>query len=263
MLTRVVSALVMAVVALLAIFQLPNMWFSVAALLLMLMGLYEWRVLCKQSLESYIRAAVLLSLLAAITYYVNVPKTWILAVACCYWLWQTTRLSQPIKLGSWSLVRGVFALWFAWVALSVLHLQGPATLLMALMMVWAADSLAYFGGKRFGKNKLAPSISPGKTWEGVASGVIGSVVLSLVYAAYFLIDQISGFEFVLLVLLAMAVSFISVVGDLSESKLKRAADMKDSGNLIPGHGGVLDRIDGLIAGLPIFAFSWPIIMAIT
>lgn len=250
----------MAIVALLGIFLLPSKLFALAVLIIMLVGLREWSAMAKQSLEDYIRAAMLLSLLAYVTYYLKLPSFWIIASGVIYWLGQTAVLGRPVVTpSSWSLIKGVFALWFAWMAFTSLHAISPGLLLLALLMVWASDSLAYFGGKRYGKTKLAPTISPGKTWEGVACGAIGSAIISLVYC-YFAISIIrSPAQYGLVAVLAVAVSLISVVGDLSESKLKRAADMKDSGNLIPGHGGVLDRVDGLIAGLPLFALCWPLI----
>lgn len=273
--TRIIAGIAMAVLSLLGLFLLPNAGFSLAALVILLIGLHEWRMMAQQSLENYLRAAVLLSLLACLSFYTALPAHWIMTAGVIYWLWQTASLNRPALTPSGlSLLKGVFALWFAWAALSALHASNPSLLLLALLMVGVADSSAYFGGKCFGgkyfggkyfggkyfaKGKLAPNISPGKTWEGVLSGVFGAVIVSLIYCAVSAVAARTLSQYALVAVLAVAVSMISVVGDLSVSKLKRAAAMKDSGHLIPGHGGVLDRIDGLLAGLPLFAFCWPFI----
>jgi len=127
--------------------------------------------------------------------------------------------------------------------------QGGWIMLYLLTLVWVADIGAYFSGRKFGKHKLAPGISPGKTWEGVAGGVILNVLWMLVV---FQIGNGWGTELWQFILIGLATSMISVVGDLYESILKREAAVKDSGKLLPGHGGVLDRIDSVIAATPIF-----------
>lgn len=253
---RIISGVVMAVCALLGIFALPNDWFSLAVLVIFLIGLHEWSRMTNQKLESYLRAALLLGLLACVSYYTELPSHWVAMAGVLYWGLQTLLLCKEATASNFNFIAGVFALWFAWEALSFLHAISPKVSLLGLLMVWSADSLAYWGGKYLGRTKLAPTISPGKTWEGVASGALGSVVLSLLYCATVLPQINSWQQFSLVSMLAIAVSLIAVVGDLSESKLKRAANMKDSGSVIPGHGGVLDRVDGLIAGLPLFAFCW-------
>ena len=127
--------------------------------------------------------------------------------------------------------------------------QGGWILLYLLTLVWIADVGAYFSGRKFGKNKLAPGISPGKTWEGVAGGLVFNMVWMLfVYS----LTEGWGMSIVWFVGIGLATSAISVVGDLFESILKREAGVKDSGKLLPGHGGVLDRIDSVIAAAPVF-----------
>ena len=124
------------------------------------------------------------------------------------------------------------------------------------MLVWAADSGAYFSGRAFGKRKLAPKVSPGKSWEGVAGGLITALVLAFVFIHFFgdaLVGErnITGF-----VILSVATVAISVLGDLTESMFKRESGVKDSSQLIPGHGGVLDRIDSLTAAVPFFSYFY-------
>jgi phosphatidate cytidylyltransferase len=164
------------------------------------------------------------------------------------------------------LVLGLAALWAAWLAMSHARSIGINFILSVFCLVWVADIAAYFGGRRFGKRKLAPSISPGKSWEGVYSGVAGVFVLTLVWRAMesrFGADSASLYGQLLahlgllggLAALALLAG-MSVVGDLMESLIKRAAGAKDSSRLLPGHGGVLDRVDAL---LPVFPLSLALI----
>jgi len=160
------------------------------------------------------------------------------------------------------LALGLAALWAAWLAMSHARSIGINFILSVFCLVWVADIAAYFGGRRFGKRKLAPSISPGKSWEGVYSGMAGVFVLTLAWRAMesrFDTDSLSLFGQLLahlgLVGGLTALAFLagmSVVGDLVESLVKRAAGAKDSSRLLPGHGGVLDRVDAL---LPVFPLS--------
>jgi len=166
------------------------------------------------------------------------------------------RLSKTLR---WAL--GLIALWTAWLALANAKVTGINFILSVFCLVWAADIAAYFGGRTFGKRKLAPAISPGKSWEGVWSGMLGVLVLSAAWVALdhsFAVDSKSlysrlqerhgsvGLAGVVVFLAAM-----SVVGDLVESLVKRAAGAKDSSALLPGHGGVLDRIDALLPVFPL------------
>ncbi len=145
---------------------------------------------------------------------------------------------------------GLDLLWICIHSLIYLHYQyGPELLLFLFSLVWIADIGAYFSGRRFGSHKLAPAISPGKTWEGVFGGLLANLLWM------FLLYQVTdgwGVNLVYFLLIGLLTSAFSVVGDLFESILKREAQVKDSGNLLPGHGGVLDRIDGVIAAAPIF-----------
>jgi phosphatidate cytidylyltransferase len=135
------------------------------------------------------------------------------------------------------------------------YIQGPALLFYALSLVWVADIGAYYAGKKFGKNKLAPNISPGKTKEGLLGAVITTTLYTLAASFYFDLDRDRA---IMLVMLSVIVTFISVTGDLYISFLKREAGLKDSGNILPGHGGMLDRVDSVLAAMPVFllGFSW-------
>ncbi len=145
-------------------------------------------------------------------------------------------------------VAGILALVPSWLALvRLLHAppRGPQWVLFMLLLVWVADIGAYFFGRRFGRVRLAPEVSPGKTWEGVLGGAAGSALVAIAGSAWF---RIPLFAFVPLCLAAVG---FSIVGDLTESLLKRFAGMKDSGTVLPGHGGVMDRIDSLTGAAPV------------
>ncbi|MGV0951420.1 MAG: phosphatidate cytidylyltransferase, partial [Azonexus sp.] len=151
------------------------------------------------------------------------------------------------------LIVGLVVLFPAWLALVQLRVAGPGVLLAILAIVWMADVAAYFSGKRFGKHKLAPSISPGKTWEGAIGGGIGVVLYGIALRLGFAFEPVG---LPLWVFGLLAVTAISIMGDLYESMLKRQAGIKDSSNVLPGHGGVLDRIDSLTSTLPVVALLW-------
>jgi phosphatidate cytidylyltransferase len=171
---------------------------------------------------------------------------------------------------NWSLsITFGFAVFAAFFALVGLYLHSPLYLLSVMVLVWVADIGAYFSGKAFGKRKLAPSISPGKSWEGAIGGAIAvlalaalSVVLAHGAAPWlqdtFAVRLQARFGWALALLMLLVIVIFSVIGDLFESQLKRRAGIKDSSNLLPGHGGVLDRVDALIPVLPMAALitSW-------
>ncbi len=179
----------------------------------------------------------------------------LLGVALLFWiavvpLW----LRRSLGVSSAALaVAGALVLISAWYSLYLLQ-ESAARLLALLGVVWVADTAAYFAGRRFGRRKLAPSISPGKTWEGVLGAIFGvGVYYSLLWLAW-APEFLAGHRTLDLILVAGMLA-LSVEGDLFESWAKRRAGVKDSGSLLPGHGGVLDRIDGLVAALPLAALG--------
>lgn len=166
---------------------------------------------------------------------------------------------RPIRL-----VGGIFALWVAWLAVSQARTMGINFLFSVLVLVWVADIFAYFAGRalggRFFTRKLAPSISPGKTWEGAFGGMIGVVVCALLWryldssaslGAASIYTRLGNVHVAFLVVAVLFLATMSVVGDLVESLFKRSAGVKDSSGLLPGHGGVLDRVDALLPILPL------------
>jgi phosphatidate cytidylyltransferase len=151
------------------------------------------------------------------------------------------------------LLVGAVVLFPTWLAMVQLRTLGAGVLLGIFAVVWMADVAAYFSGKKFGKHKLAPSISPGKTWEGAIGAGVGVLIYGLVIRQVFSLELMS---LPLWILASLGVTAISIIGDLYESLLKRKAGIKDSSNILPGHGGVLDRIDSLTSTLPVVALFW-------
>jgi len=163
------------------------------------------------------------------------------------WMWRGVQPNQTI----WTGAAGFAVLVPA--ALAMVRLE-PLVVLLVLVLVWIADSTAYFVGRAWGRHKLAPAISPGKTWEGVAGGLIGAALYAIIIA--FFTDLGASLA---LIATALLLGMVSIVGDLFESAVKRQAGVKDSGSLLPGHGGILDRIDSATATLPIAALVWPML----
>lgn len=184
---------------------------------------------------------------------------WIMAI---WWVLMTfvlvsRRSELPRVQGSRPaiLVLGGLVLMTAWLSISSLHAaapRGPAMILFMFVLIWVADSGAYFAGRAFGKRKLSPFVSPGKTWAGVAGAVAGAVVSAGLLA---LLVPTGEASLPALIALSILVTAVSIGGDLWESRLKREAGMKDSGKLLPGHGGVLDRIDSLLSAAPVFTLG--------
>ena len=162
-----------------------------------------------------------------------------------------------VRSGTRALVGGAVVIVLATLAIQYLRSHAPLAsawlLLYAFAVVWLMDIGAYFAGRRFGRRKLAPAISPNKTWEGVWGGLATAALLLL--GTLLLVDLPDGYGIRLAFATLLAAAF-SVYGDLFESRLKRAAGRKDSSSLLPGHGGVLDRVDGVLAAMPAFAFAW-------
>jgi phosphatidate cytidylyltransferase len=182
-------------------------------------------------------------------YIVAASIGWLLVTA---WLFTARPQAASQALSPLKLLFGLLVIPAAVLAMNTVHssrLQGPDWLLFGLMLVWVADIGAYFSGKHFGRHKLAPRISPGKTREGLYGAAVAVTLYSMAGAWYFDLGTESS---VLMLLLMLLLSLVSVVGDLFESLMKREFGVKDSGAILPGHGGVLDRIDSVLAAMPLF-----------
>ena len=251
---RVLSALILAAVVAAAVVFLPTLPLWLFFYLLMLVGGYEWAKLSGVETRLGI-AAYAVALTALVLIAVPARAYWpaaLAAVAAFWGLALALLLAYPksARLCTSStamLVAGGIVLPGAWLALATLHAKGAAFVVWLFVATSVADAGAYFVGRQFGRRKLAPRISPGKTWE----GLVGGVIATLAWAA-------SGawfFHGALLAWLGVGAAVVgaAVVGDLFESALKRSRGVKDSGTLLPGHGGVLDRIDSVLAAAPVFA----------
>lgn len=182
---------------------------------------------------------------------------WLYLPAAVFWLlvvplWMKYR--WPLSKSALGLSTGLLVILPTWLALVQLRQAGASVLLAIMASVWLADIAAYFFGRTFGRHKLAPSISPGKTWEGALGGGLTVIVYGFVLLPSLPAVLAGNYALLLCVLAIMAA--LSVIGDLFESLLKRQAGLKDSSNILPGHGGVLDRIDSLTSTLPLVALVW-------
>ena len=278
--TRVLAALVMAPLAIAAILWLPTPWLALLAAVMFLAGLWEWlRLAGIDGLPRTILLALNLLLMVLLVWAGRTGNGGSLVllqvsvlVGVGWWLLAILWLRFPrfasdhdTHARAFKLAAATLAIIPAWSALALIHsgdtdpsripgvAQGPVWLLTALMTVWAADSGAYFAGRAFGRTKLSPVISPNKTVEGLFGGLLAGILVALGMA--WLTAPQDNTIYALVAALAAATVLFSVVGDLFESLLKRHAGVKDSGDLIPGHGGILDRVDAVLAALPVFAFG--------
>lgn len=258
---RVIASLIMAPSVILALLFLPSLWLAILIGIISCAAAWEWASLVEDKMLAkcvYVAICGLL-IIAAGNLLPEEHVRLLMLIGSAYWVFVLLMLAfyQPNWLGNYMLqsfltYSGYFVIVVAWLAMVKLNQQKPALLLFLFLIVWMADTAAYFTGKQFGKNKLAEHLSPGKTREGLLGAIIGTLVLSLVGAWWFELTLIQAIYFVLLSILT---ALISVVGDLFESLLKRNAGEKDSGSLIPGHGGVLDRIDSILAAAPGFVLG--------
>lgn len=271
---RIITALVLLLFLLPALFHPDTLYWRLITLLLIAAGAWEWARL--NSLGTYGSwlggfGALVSCVMAWDLGLLDRPQPLLWTLAGGAWVLagagllkagvaRWTALPRALRLlGGWA------ALWLAWIAVIQAREIGVTFLLSVLLLVWMADVAAYFAGKawggRFSRSKLAPGISPGKSWEGVWGGMVGVLVLALVWLVLERTGVLSAPSlyghlqarggWVLLLLALLFLTAMSVVGDLVESLVKRSAGMKDSSGLLPGHGGVLDRVDALLPTLPL------------
>ncbi len=255
---RILTAIVLLALLAVVLFLLPQEWVVAVLGVIVLGGAWEWSALAGLRARVTRVAFLLATLFAmAVAWLVSGPVEnfervmmlalagWLLVFA---WMMFAPRWNQR-ALAS---LAGLWILVPAWLAMSRLYLQvdqGPALIIFGLVLTWAADIGAYFVGRAYGRIKLAPALSPNKTWEGVLGGLLASLLVA--FAGY----QWFGLPAVAFISLCVAVMLASVVGDLAESMFKRQRGLKDSGRLLPGHGGILDRIDSLTAAFPLLALG--------
>jgi phosphatidate cytidylyltransferase len=272
LLTRVITALAILPVVLGMLFLAsPGAW-ALFVLVIALIACWEWSHMCgltPAGQGAYLVASGAIGAFLWLLYLGVIPGNFAamaltgFIIATVFWVvgvpfWLANRLRPS---ASTCAVAGWIVAWAAWLAFVVLRDTSPWLLLALAALVWVADIAAYFAGKRYGKHKLAPAVSPGKTWEGVAGGLAGVLVYGGVLAWVAnssrtpLTPLFDHGAAVAVIAAMLALAGVSVVGDLFESWMKRGAGLKDSSRLLPGHGGVLDRIDALTSTLPVAALA--------
>ncbi|MGH8161559.1 MAG: phosphatidate cytidylyltransferase, partial [Gammaproteobacteria bacterium] len=257
---RLLAAAVLLPAAILWVLFAPLPVYAGIAALLVFAAAWEWAALAGVTDDAgravYLFAALVLM---GLGWWVHGDSTLVrglLIAFALFWVLTAVDLCFPPPVGSAShtarLIQGLLVLAPAWFGFLVLRAEPNGTRLVIafLAIVWAADASAYFTGRAWGLHRMAPNISPGKSWEGLAGGIVGGAIAGVIASLWCPVPIYT------LVPLAVGTTLFSVVGDLAESRLKRAAGAKDSGRLIPGHGGLLDRIDSLCAAAPAFVLGF-------
>lgn len=264
--TRIITALILAPIAIGGIFFLPALGFALFTGAIIALGAWEWANMASiEGQPGRVAYALAVAALLYLVWQLKLPAMPLLWLAVVWWLvcfWLVRR--YPAGSGAWGTVplralMGLFVLVPAWVGLNHLRTgevqfaevsNNLIVIVYIFFVVWVADIGAYFAGKAFGKAKLAPRVSPGKSWAGVWGGQLAVALLALVASV---LAVASTTETLLLIGASLLTGLVSVLGDLLESMLKRFRGIKDSSQLLPGHGGIMDRIDSLTAAIPVFA----------
>ncbi len=259
--SRVFTALILIPLVIAGVLWLSSMQFALVLSLIWGLATWEWAQLggLREPHRTLFSVSFLLLLWVLWVLIEALPPALWLGLLGLWWCGVAVRLLRVSAIPTdpkpalGVLLSAVPVLGGAWLALIWLHRQiGPEWVLFLLVLIWTADSAAYFSGRRWGRVRLAPTISPGKTWAGFYGALLGAGLIGLVPLFW----QRPSFGFgALFVLLSMASASLSVLGDLFESWLKRRRGLKDAGQLLPGHGGLLDRIDSLLAAAPLFALG--------
>jgi len=258
LLQRIVTAAVLIVVLIIVFFRLPPVAAVAMLLVFSLIAAWEWGGFVWPGQFAarigYVASLLVLMATSTLLFPARLPLQGLLLVSLAWWgLALVWVVRFPVHFGqATAAVCGIMVLVPAWTALVVLLRGdglGPEYVLLILAIVWAADIGAYFVGRRIGRNRLAPRVSPGKTWEGAVGGLIAAGFAAALGGLILHISLVS------LVPLAICVALWSILGDLTVSMFKRSAGLKDSGQLFPGHGGVLDRVDSVTAAAPLFVLG--------
>ncbi|WP_407311920.1 phosphatidate cytidylyltransferase [Pseudomonas sp. nanlin1] len=256
---RILTALILLPIALCGFFLLKGAGFALFIGVVVTLGAWEWARLA--GLEAQAMRITFSAAVAALLFFLYLAPDlapWVLGASVLWWMLATYLvITYPASSAHWSsvackLLIGLLILLPAWQGLILIKQWplGNSLILTVMLLVWGADIGAYFSGKALGKRKLAPKVSPGKSWEGFYGGMLLCLAVTLGVGLY---EGWAVGQIIQTLLGAAVVVAISVVGDLTESMFKRSAGIKDSSNLLPGHGGVLDRIDSLTAAIPVFA----------
>lgn len=257
---RIMTAAILIPLVLGAVLYLPAMGFAIGSALVLMLAGWEWSSL--SGIKNFTGRLLYLGLLLLLFFATHfIDLQWILIVTSAWWLLIVPLIMIrffPDKISPncfYKAMMGLFILVACWHSLIAVRENGPFYLLLLLVMVWVIDSAAYFIGKAWGKHPLAVKISPNKTIEGAIGGVVAALIFVLVIHLFFYNLVLLENQYWMTVLLTLLTAAASIMGDLFESMMKRLAGVKDSGRLVRGHGGVLDRIDSLIAATPVFALG--------
>jgi phosphatidate cytidylyltransferase len=263
---RLITAAVLIPVVVASVVWLPKAYFAVLFGLFALAAAWEWAgfTIFNAPAPRAIYTIAMLVLLVLSWMFVSDSLQRVIVVLVMGLLWWLAALMLVVlyprhenirKNPAISAVAGILVIVPCWLALITLHgtsIEGAELVLFLLASIAVADSGAYFGGRRWGTNKLAPQVSPGKTWEGVISGLLCVGVFAFICAWLFTLVNTGWEPVMLFVGVSLLTALFSVLGDLTESMYKRQVGLKDSGSILPGHGGVLDRIDSITAAAPVF-----------
>jgi phosphatidate cytidylyltransferase len=254
-LQRVKTAVVLAALLLTVLFVVPAMWTSLLLAVFIGVGVWEWTRLARIDRQAhrvlYLAASALVAAMALALAHRDMLDVLQWMGVAVWLIGLTWMLRFPVAVPqAFSMGAGLIALPLGWLFLSTLVIEwGPDWTLFLFAVVAGADVGAFFAGRAFGSHKLAPTVSPGKTWEGVAGGLALAALVGLAGGFWFELSAIGAMATVAIV------AAFSILGDLTVSRLKRDVGLKDSGSIFPGHGGVLDRIDSLLAAMPLFMIS--------
>lgn len=258
---RVITALILAPIAIAAIFLFPKLYFSLFSTVVLLIAAWEWSNIMR--LEGALFRGTYVALVAVVMWLAYPMSTVMLCgLGVLWWLialrWVVTYPDGVEQWGKFSVLglMGILVIipsWKAIIELQAIESNGPWILMYVMILVWGADTGAYFAGRKFGKTKLAPEVSPGKSIAGVVGGLVLTIALAILIGLN--LDLSIGQWISFLFVSALTV-LSSVLGDLLESMVKRFRGIKDASQILPGHGGVLDRLDSLTAALPVFATGY-------
>jgi len=266
---RIITAAILAPLIIWSVLAFSHRALAIEFSLILALAAWEWAGISGLTGRTgrILYGGVMLLIMGLLTWLLHTAMhwlPWILYINLLWWLLcfilvSNFRLSSeqlPVRFGkaaiAMNLLAGILVLSGAFVALTAMHESpdfGAGYIIMLLIFIWIADIAAYFSGRRFGRHKLAPMVSPGKTWEGVAGAMLAVAIAAPLAAGFLHFSLLQGILFSLLVIVSVA---FSILGDLTESLFKRRAGVKDSSQLLPGHGGILDRIDSLLAAAPVF-----------
>jgi len=260
---RVTTALLLLPIIVFGVLLLPVNSFAIFWAAILSVAAYEWLKLSGINNKLFLGLGVItINVLFALTWFYpvsNFPLEWIILLVWFFIIvsftgdpvarLQTCKRGLYISIG---IASGLLVIFPTWLAMVLLHYQNPWMVLYVFGIVWVADIGAYFSGRRFGKHKLAAAISPGKSWE----GVWGALIAVVIYAGIVGLLWMQADQIILFVLISVLAAVASVAGDLLESVFKRAHGVKDSGTILPGHGGAMDRLDSIMAAAPVFTAAY-------